>query len=96
MAEHTAVACGLPGQTLLQSPQFCGSVAVSTQAPPHSMYGAIQAKSHVPSAHVGAAFAGGMHTVPHLPQCAVLLITSTHEPLQSVVPPLQPEPHWPP
>jgi hypothetical protein len=44
------------------------------------MNGSTQAKSQLPKTHVGVALAGGMHTVAQSPQCAVLLIKSTHEP----------------
>jgi hypothetical protein len=94
--EHTAVALDLVGQILLQPPQFAASVLVSTQAPPHSMAGNTQAKSQVPSTHVGVAPAGGMHTVAQSPQCAVLVIKSMQLPSQFSVPPAQPVPHFPP
>jgi hypothetical protein len=84
---QVAVACCFVGQTLAHSPQLLGSVFVSVQAPPHSMNGDTQAKSQLPSAQVGAALAGGMHTVSQSPQCEVLVIRSTQEPPQGVVPP---------
>jgi hypothetical protein len=73
-----------------------GSLFVSTQAPLHSMSGWMQAKSQVPATQVGVAPAGGMHTVVQLPQCSVLLIRSTQEPSQLVVPPPHAVPHFPP
>lgn len=92
LAAQVAVAFGLPAQILPQIPQLSGSVVVSTQAPPHSMAGSKQAKSHVPSRQVAVAFAGGIQTVVQLPQCPVLVITSTQEPSQLVVVPPQVEP----
>lgn len=85
---HVAVACGFVGQTLAHWPQLLGSVLVSAHAPPHSMNGDTQAKSQLPSAQVGVALAGGMHTVSQSPQWEVLVIRSTQEPSQAcVVPP---------
>jgi hypothetical protein len=92
---QTAVAFGFVGQTLLQPPQFAGSVLVSTQAPLHSMAGSTQAKSQLPNTQVGVAPAGGMHTVAQSPQCAVLVIKSMQLPSQFCVPPAQPVPHFP-
>lgn len=91
---HVAVALTLPGQTLAHPPQFFGSVLVSTQLPPHKMYGWLQAKSHRPPLQSGVAFAGGIQTLSHMPQLAVLVIKSTHEPPQFALEP-QLEPHWP-
>lgn len=85
--EQLAVAFCLDGQSLEQPPQLFGSDLVSTQAPLHSMNGSTQAKSQLPETQVGVALAGGMHTVAQSPQCAVLLIKSTHEPPHGVVPP---------
>ena len=93
---HTAVALGFVGQGLPQPPQLAASVLVSTQAPPHWMAGNTQAKPQLPSTQVGVAPGGGMHTVVQLPQCAVLVIKSMHEPSQSWVPAAQPVPHFPP
>jgi hypothetical protein len=89
------VACGLLGHILAQAPQLFGSDLVSTQAPLHSMVGAAQAKSHAPMTQVGVALAGGMQTVAQSPQCAVLVIKSTHEPSQACVLPVQLVPHFP-
>jgi hypothetical protein len=96
LLEQTAVASGFVGQILPQPPQFAASVLVSTQAPPHSMAGNTQAKSQLPSTHVGVAPGGGMHTVSQSPQCAVLVIKSMQDPSQFWVPPAQPVPHFPP
>lgn len=76
-------------------PQLFGSVLVLVQAPPHSMNGCTQAKSQLPSAQVGVALAGGMHTVLQSPQCEVLVIKSTQEPPQAWVVPPQEVPHLP-
>ena len=94
--EHTALALGFAMQGMPQAPQFWGSVAVSTQAPPHSIRGSTHAKSQLPAAQTGVAWLGAMHTVSHAPQWAVLLNKSTHEPSQLVVPPEQVRPHVPP
>lgn len=71
------------GQALEHWPQLFGSVLVSAHAPLHSMNGKTQAKSQLPSAQVGVALAGGMHTVSQSPQCEVLVIRSTQDPSQS-------------
>jgi hypothetical protein len=94
--EHTAVAFSFVGQGLPQPPQLAGSVLVSTQAPPHWMAGNTHAKPQLPSKQVGVAPGGGMHTVAQLPQCAVLVSTSTQEPPQFWVPIAQPLLHFPP
>lgn len=92
---HVAVACGFVGQTLAHWPQFLGSLLVSVQAPLHSMNGDTHAKSQLPSAQVGVALAGGMHTVSQSPQCEVLVIRSTQEPPHACVVPPQTVPHLP-
>jgi hypothetical protein len=81
---------------LAQTPQLLGSVVVSTQAPPHSMRGKTQAKSHSPAAQTGVALLGAMHTVAQSPQWAVLVFRSTQEPPQSVVVPGHVPPQLPP
>jgi hypothetical protein len=81
---------------LLQPLQLFGSLLVSTQPSAHSMYGDTHAESHTPSTQVGVALGGGIQTIPHMPQFAVLVSVSTQEPLQSSVVPLQVEPQVPP
>jgi hypothetical protein len=93
---HVAVAFALTGQGWPQPPQFFGSVLVSTQTPLHSIYGRLQAKSHMPMLHKGVAFGGGMQTLPQVPQLSLLVILSTQEPLQLSVPVGQPVPQVPP
>src|SRR5687768_8559728 len=95
LPEQTGMELGPVMHSLPQSPQLSGSVAVFTQAPLHSIAGNTQAKSHVPSTHVGSALAGGIQTLSQSPQCEVLLIRSTQEPSQFVVVPSQASPHTP-
>jgi hypothetical protein len=74
-------------------PQFAGSLAVSTHAPEHSMYGFVHTKSHCPPAQTGLALTTGGQTLPHSPQLLVSLPVFTQEPLQSVSAPPQVVPH---
>jgi hypothetical protein len=67
-------------QAMPQAPQFCASVAVSVQAPPHVV-------SPVGQAHAEAVqTVPPVHFVPHLPQLVESDVTSTHAPLQLVKP----------
>lgn len=38
-----------------------------------------------PPAHVGDAFGAGGHSIPHIPQCIVLVIVSTHMPIPQLL-----------
>jgi len=83
---HTPV---LPLQALPQLPQLA-EVVSSTQAPLQSEYPALQAKEHVPSLHVGAAFAMAvLHALPQAPQLAGA-VRSTQLPSHAVNPSGQP------
>lgn len=92
---HVAVALGLVEHFLSQVPQFSGSVLVLAQLPLHLMYGELQEKSQTLMAHSGVALLGGVQTVAQSPQCAELLVRSTHEPSQLVVPPAHTLVHLP-
>jgi hypothetical protein len=70
-----------PGpQTLLQLPQWFGSLVVSTQTPLQSLWPGGQ--THMPPAQLAPVG----HALPHLPQSALSVCRFTHWPLQLVSP----------
>jgi hypothetical protein len=82
--EHTAVPFVTAGHTVPQAPQFLTLVLVSTQLSPQRVVGKLHAKSQPLDLHVGIAFGGDVHAVPHARQFDVSLVKSTHEPLHAV------------
>src|SRR6476646_5387802 len=56
----------------------------------------LQVKSHLPALHVGAAFIGAAHAMPHALQFAGSVCTLTHLPAQFVVPCAHGATHVPP
>lgn len=82
-AEHTALPLVTAGQILPQAPQFMASVLAFTHCVPQATKGALHEKLQPVASQTGTAFAGALHTVPHLPQFEVSLPRSTQEPLQA-------------
>lgn len=83
----------------MQLPQCCESDWVSTHAPEHLLYVALQVTSHAPVVPVllqtGEPFATPAQEAPHLPQFIRSLPRLTQVPLQSAKPELQATPHLP-
>jgi hypothetical protein len=65
------------------------SGALEMQAPPEGWYPALHVMPHVDRVHDGLPFCVPGHALPHVLQLAALVVTSTHEPLQFVRPPVQ-------
>lgn len=55
----------------------------------------LQLKPHWPLIHVGDAFAGALHTVPHPPQFEASVCVLTHALPHLLKPALHPKSHWP-
>jgi len=68
------------GQTVPHPPQLFLSVLVSVQVPPHRVVVPVQL--HEPAVHS----VPPVHVVPHSPQFFGSLLSSTHDPLQFVLP----------
>jgi hypothetical protein len=96
-APSTQMAMPLAGasQACPHLPQFWASVAKSAQAEPHRSKPASHLKPHSLAAQVAAPLRGMGHAMPQALQLSGLEVTSMHEPLQLVRPPLQPTVHLP-
>lgn len=73
-----------PAQRLLQRPQFCASLVVSTHTGgvPHIIRGAAQPVAHAPATQLEPA----PHACPHAPQFIASFTGSTHSPLHAMRP----------
>jgi hypothetical protein len=69
-----------PEQVVPQVPQFCPSLARSTQPPEQTESGAVQVATHLPSWQSSAV----AQACPHPPQFAALVLVFTHVPLHEV------------
>lgn len=78
-------------QTVLQAPQFVGSLRVSTHAPLQAVEPEAQLSAHLPWEQVSIL----PHLVPHAPQFATSAARFTHAPAQAVYPASHVIPHWP-
>ncbi len=71
--------------TLLQAPQFCGSLLASTQASPHLVRPDAQSKPHTALVQRGVPPTGDGQAVPQAAQFRASLFTSTHDPAHAVM-----------
>jgi hypothetical protein len=67
-----------PWHVMPQPPQFAGSIAVFTQALPHSAYPAEHAVPQPLLVQMGVPLAIAGHTFPQAPQFLISLLASTH------------------
>jgi hypothetical protein len=66
-----------PPHTVVQSPQYLGSIVVSTQAPPQKLRPWPQVTAQRLPTQVTVPFATAAHTAPHWPQLFASEVMST-------------------
>ena len=76
-------------QTRPHAPQFCASVATSTQVLPQLTRGLLQTKLQSPPTHTPLPPSGALHVAPQPPQFLASLLVSTQRFPHVVVPPPQ-------
>jgi hypothetical protein len=95
---HAAVAFGGAAHTLPQVPQLVTSVPRSWQPPAQKVVGGLQMLAQLPPEHDVPAG----HTLPHAPQCELLVVTGVSQPFSALPSQLPqpashaPSPHVPP
>jgi hypothetical protein len=75
--------------------QFCGSIAKSTHADPHSSNPSLHSTPHLPALQLAALFSGTGQAMPHSPQFRGDDVVSMQDPLQFIRPVEQPALHLP-
>jgi hypothetical protein len=76
MVQTPATHIAMPPHAVVQSPQYLGSIVVSTQAPPQKVRPGPQETAQRLPTQVTVPFATAAHTAPHWPQLFASEVTS--------------------